>query len=126
MKRVALVVPGFEEPGGVPEVARFLAAAMRESGRYAPHFVSIPMSSSDPGSVSLRAPSSWFRGIRVQRDDWRGESLLRVGTYVSELEFQRYRPRRVLTELLSNFDLVQIVAGSPAWGWRRSGTRSRH
>lgn len=117
MKRIALVVPGFEEGGGVPEVARFLAGVMRESGRYAPEFISIPMASSDAESVSLRAPSSWFRGLRARRDDWRGESLTRVGAYACELEFQRYRPRRVLTELLSDFDLVQIVAGAPAWGW---------
>ena len=117
MNRVALVVPGFEEEGGVPAVARFLAHSMRESGRYEPHFVGVPMSSSDPGSVSLRTPSSWFRGLRVERDEWRGEALLRVGAYASEFEFQRYRPRRLLTELLSTFDLVQVVAGSPAWGW---------
>ena len=117
MMRVALVVPGFEEGGGVPQVARFLAGAMRESGRYVPEFISVPMASSDPDSVSLRAPSSWLRGLRVQRVEHDGETLLRVGAYACELEFQRYRPRRVLTELLSGFDLVQVVAGCPAWGW---------
>src|SRR6202043_1838740 len=33
----------------------------------------------------------------------------------SELEFQRYRPRRALTILLADCDLVQMVCGSAAW-----------
>jgi glycosyltransferase involved in cell wall biosynthesis len=37
-----------------------------------------------------------------------------VGSVVSEIEVRRYYPRQVLTELLDSFDLVQIVAGSPA------------
>jgi D-inositol-3-phosphate glycosyltransferase len=37
-----------------------------------------------------------------------------VGSVVSEIEVRRYRPRRILTELLDSFDLVQLVAGSPA------------
>jgi glycosyltransferase involved in cell wall biosynthesis len=32
---------------------------------------------------------------------------------LTEFEFQRYRPRRVLTELLNKFDLIQVVAGAP-------------
>ena len=117
MKRVAVVVPGLEEGGGVPAVALFLARVMRESGRYEPSFISLPMSSADPASVALRSPRSWRRGIQTETGEWGGERFTRVGNHLSEFEFQRYRPRRVLTELLSTFDLVQIVAGAPAWGW---------
>ena len=117
MKRVALVVPGLEEGGGVPAVALFLARIMRESGRYEPHFISLPMGSSDPMSVSLRAPSTWKSGARVAQGEWGGEPFSLVGNHLSEFEFQRYRPRCVLTDLLAGFDLVQIVAGAPAWGW---------
>ncbi len=117
MKRVALVVPGFEEGGGVPAVALFLARVLRESGRYEPEFISLPMSSSDRLGVRLLSPRSWLRGVRSERGAWNGESYSRVGVYGSELEFQRYRPRRALTELMEKFDLVQIVAGTPAWGW---------
>ena len=117
MKRVALVVPGLEEGGGVPAVAMFLAQVMRASGRYEPSFFSLPMGSVDPDCVTLRSPQSWARGVQVQTGEWGGERFTRVGNYLSELEFQRYRPRQVLTELLAGFDLVQIVAGAPAWGW---------
>ena len=117
MKRVALVVPGFEEGGGVPAVALFLARVLRESGRYEPEFISLAVSSSDPLGVQLTSPASWLRGVRVEQSEWSGEPYTRVGAFGSEFEFQRYRPRRALTQLLSKFDLVQIVAGAPAWGW---------
>jgi glycosyltransferase involved in cell wall biosynthesis len=75
------------------------------------------MGSSDPMSVGLRAPSTWTSGVRVAQGEWGGEPFSLVGNHLSEFEFQRYRPRRVLTDLLAGFDLVQIVAGAPAWGW---------
>lgn len=115
MRRVALVVPGLEERGGVPAVAQFLARVLRESGRYEAAFVSLPMGSSDPASVRLLAPSTWRRGVRVEHGEHDGQPVLRVGARFSELEFQRYRPRRPLTRLLDGFDIVQIVAGAPGW-----------
>ncbi|MEE2663871.1 MAG: glycosyltransferase family 4 protein [Myxococcota bacterium] len=117
MKRVALVVPGFEEGGGVPAVALFLARIMRDTGRYEPEFISPVMNSSDPLGVRLLSPRSWLRGVRSERATCHGEPYTRIGACGSELEFQRLRPRAALTELLSGFDLVQIVAGGPAWGW---------
>jgi glycosyltransferase involved in cell wall biosynthesis len=33
----------------------------------------------------------------------------------SEIEYCRYQPRSVLTARLSDYDLVQVVAGTPAW-----------
>jgi glycosyltransferase involved in cell wall biosynthesis len=40
-----------------------------------------------------------------------------VGAVFVELEFQRYRPRQSLNKLLSQYDLVQVVAGTPAWAY---------
>jgi glycosyltransferase involved in cell wall biosynthesis len=34
---------------------------------------------------------------------------------LTEFEFQRYQPRAALTALLNTYDLVQVVAGTPAW-----------
>jgi glycosyltransferase involved in cell wall biosynthesis len=39
-----------------------------------------------------------------------------VGAWATELEFQRYRPRRVLDEILREFDLLQFVTGAAPWG----------
>src|SRR4029453_7681789 len=34
---------------------------------------------------------------------------------LAELEFQRYRARRALSNVLAKADIIQVVAGSPAW-----------
>ncbi len=38
-----------------------------------------------------------------------------MGAFASEVEFQRYRPRALLTQCLSRCDVIQVVCGSPAW-----------
>jgi hypothetical protein len=35
---------------------------------------------------------------------------------LSFFEFQRYKPLHILTNLLNEYDLVQVIGGSPAWG----------
>ena len=47
-----MVVPGFEEGGGVPQVGRFLARAIRSSGRYHADIVSLPMNPRDDGRAA--------------------------------------------------------------------------
>jgi glycosyltransferase involved in cell wall biosynthesis len=44
-----------------------------------------------------------------------------VGALASELEFQRYQPRRALSSVLADCDLIQVVCGSPAWAWAVCG-----
>jgi glycosyltransferase involved in cell wall biosynthesis len=113
--RVALVVPGLAHAGGVPAVAGFLYQALLDSGRFSPHLISIPMSSQDPNSIRLVAPASWLSGVKITEHLWRGWDYQHVGAIGAEFEFQRYQPRQKLTTLLSEYDLVQVVAGTPAW-----------
>ena len=96
-------------------VARFLYQVLRDADRYEPSLVSVPLSSEDPASVRLTDPRSWRGGVQVTEGTWEGRSFRHVGAVLSELEFQRYRPRPALTEILNQHDLVQIVAGTPAW-----------
>jgi len=96
-------------------VARFLYQVLRDADRYEPSLVSVPLSSEDPASVRLTDPGSWRGGVQVTEGTWEGRSFRHVGAVLSELEFQRYRPRPALTEILNQHDLVQIVAGTPAW-----------
>ncbi len=117
MTRIALVVPGLEEGGGVPVVALFLLRALQDSGRYAPDLISLSTSSSDAESVRVRDPLSWLRGIQTRRGEWEGQRFRHVGARWTEFEFQRYRPRRKLTRLLEEYPLVQVVAGTPAWAY---------
>jgi glycosyltransferase involved in cell wall biosynthesis len=120
--RVALVVPALEEGGGVPVVALFLQRILEESGRYEPRFVSVAMSSRDADSRRLVSPASWG-GPRVRDGEWNGRTFRHVGAVFPEFEFQRYKPRPLLTRELDACDLVQVVSGSPNWALVASESR---
>lgn len=119
--RVALVVPGFGGHGGVPRAALFLQRVLRESGRYRPDLISLPLARNDPGGVQLTSPATWLRGVRTEEREWEGHRFSQVGAFWSDLEFQRFRPRPALTALLRGYDLIQIVAGTPAWALAARG-----
>jgi D-inositol-3-phosphate glycosyltransferase len=116
MTRVAIVTHGFGlNGGGAKTMAVFLRRVLNESGRYEPHMVSLATSVRDSASVLFSSPGSWLRGVRVNKGVWNGIPFQHAGAFGAELEFQRYRPRRCLTSLLSQFDLVQFVVGTPSW-----------
>lgn len=118
---IALVVPSLAQAGGVPSVAEFVCRTIERSGAYDLQLISLAMSASDEVSIGLAAPASWLGGVRTERGNWRGRAFTRVGAFASELEFQRLKPRRALTSLLADCDLVQVVCGSPAWAWAVCG-----
>lgn len=113
--RIALVAPNLASGGGVTSVARFLAGAIRRSSEFDCRLVSLATSATDQASLRLASPGSWIGGPCVKVDRWEGQEILHVGARFVELEFQRYQPRAMLTRVLSDCDLVQIVSGSPAW-----------
>jgi glycosyltransferase involved in cell wall biosynthesis len=121
LPRVALVIPGLGEGGGIPATGLYLERILRESGRYRPELVALPMASDDPSSVRLRAPASWLRGARVREGEWQGHRFRSVGAVGAELELLRYRARRPLTRLLQGYDAVQLVAGAPSWALAARG-----
>jgi D-inositol-3-phosphate glycosyltransferase len=114
-KRIAVVLgTGIGPSGGVRTMARFLYHTVQNSGSYQPTLISVAASSKDEASVCLRSPKNWHKGIQVLEGCWQGIPFYHVGAFMAEFEFQRVRPRRVLTQLLSNYDLIQVVAGTPA------------
>jgi D-inositol-3-phosphate glycosyltransferase len=121
--RVALVVPGLQYGGGVPAVALFLHRLLESTGRYEPELVSLSIAAGDPLGVRLLDPSSWRHGVQTNSGIWRGLPVTYVGAFLAEFEFQRFRPRRALAELLAPFDLVQVVAGTPAMGMAAAGVQ---
>jgi glycosyltransferase involved in cell wall biosynthesis len=95
-------------------VAEFLYRIIKESGRYEPHVLSLALSSRDPNSIRLLSPTSWRHGVRITADTHNGIPYQHIGAFLTEFEFQRYQPRRLLTNLLNQYDLIQVVAGAPA------------
>lgn len=114
--RLGLVVPSLEEGGGVPSVARFvLAVAQKVAVGCDVRLISLATSASDGSSVRLRSPRSWVEGVTVRTGAWQGLPMKHVGARWAELEFQRYRRRGALADVVADCDVLQVVAGSPAW-----------
>jgi D-inositol-3-phosphate glycosyltransferase len=113
--KIAIVVPSIFDGGGVPAVARFIKDSILCCDAFEVKIISLATAHNDESSVQLRKPASWFKGIRVKQGEWDGLPYSHVGCLLSELEFQRMKPRKALQQLLSDCDLVQVVSGSPAW-----------
>ncbi|PEN06512.1 hypothetical protein CRI93_09525 [Longimonas halophila] len=113
--RIALVVPDLSTSGGVSTVAHFLTEVVRESSAFEVDLFSVALGSSDRASVQLRSPSTWTTGVQVLPETKHELSYSHVGAAVSEVEYFRYQPRAALTRRLNTYDLVQVVAGTPAW-----------
>ena len=113
--RLGLVVPSLLRGGGVPTVARFIKNTVLRDGRYDLKLVSLSTSARDEASLCLSNPTSWSRGAVTIGGEWEGLPCFHVGAVGAEFEFQRYRRRRPLSEVLSDCDIIQVVCGSPAW-----------
>ena len=112
LPRIALVTSGFGVGGGVPTVARWLRASLSHSG-YLVDVHDLATSSRDPYSRRLLEPRSWVRrSLRNRTGD--EDSVVNWGANAVEIETMRYRRRRELSKVLQTYDLIQVVAGSPA------------
>ncbi|MCS3753157.1 glycosyltransferase involved in cell wall biosynthesis [Salinibacter ruber] len=67
------------------------------------------------------SPKSWQEGIQAEKKLDNGIPFQHVGALFPEFQFQRYQARTKLSKILRSFDLVQVVAGHPAWGLVTSG-----
>jgi D-inositol-3-phosphate glycosyltransferase len=114
-KRVAIITNDTSLVGGLTTMVTFLYKTLESSGNYEPHLISLATSASDKSSLQITSPATWGSRPRVERAAWRDLGFTHFGVWGSELEFQRYRPRRELTQHLNEFDLLQFVVGSPPW-----------
>jgi glycosyltransferase involved in cell wall biosynthesis len=96
-------------------MTRFLYRVLKESKRFDPQVILLATSASDTASVMLRRPSTWSHSPAVVEEIDRDLPYTHVGAWLSELEFQRYHPRRSLDQLLKQFDILQFVAGAAPW-----------
>lgn len=114
--RLALVVPNLEEGGGVPSVARFMLRTADLAG-WDVQLVSLAMSSRDTVSAKFTSPASWRHGVQVRTGEWEGRPFTHVGCPGAEIETRRYARRAALSRLVRGCDVIQVVAGSPAWAF---------
>ena len=113
MCNIAFVVPNFPQKGGVSSVSNFLIQKSTEFG-YNAGVVSLATSSTDSNSSHVWPPEYWF-GREKKEEENENVVYTHFGCSLSELEPLRYAPRPELTSFLQKHDLVQVVAGHPAW-----------
>ncbi len=114
-KRIAIVTHALDLGGGAATMAEFVHRVLRDSARYDVGVISLAQSSSDSASVLLKNPGAWGRSPAIEQKSWRGIAHAHVGVRWPEYEPRRYQARPVLTALLREYDLVQVVAGTPPW-----------
>ena len=114
-KTIGLVVPAFDDRGGVATVAGFILRAIARRPDFEARIVSLAMSAADPVSLLLARPSTWGRGVVTNARREHGYDFIHVGARFGELEFQRVAARPQLDRLLDGCDLIQVVAGAPSW-----------
>lgn len=113
--KVALVVPSFEDAGGVPAVADFILRTISRRPDLDAKVVSLATSSKDPCSLLISDPRTWATGVRSRTGRARGKEFTHIGAFLGELEFQRLKPRKGLAELVHDCDLIHVKAGAPSW-----------
>lgn len=114
-KVIGVVVPSFEDTGGVPTVATFIVDAIARRHDLEARVISLATSSRDPCSLLLLNPATWRRGPTSRRGHFHGRDFVHVGASLGEFEFRRLAPRAELARQLEGCDLIQVVAGAPAW-----------
>ncbi|MEV0155921.1 glycosyltransferase [Micromonospora sp. NPDC050686] len=112
-RRIALVTHGFHRGGGVRTIARWLRGALIQTGGYQVDVHDLASWSRDPSSRRLVSPTTWLR--KSLCEPLEDSSCWHWGANAAEVEWMRYRPRRELSRILSQYDLVQVVCGGPAW-----------
>jgi len=114
-RRVALVTQGYEHGGGVPTAAQWLKEGLDASGKYSVDIHDLATSRTDTASRRLAAPRTWSRrSLRGTYDA--NNNVQHWGANAVEIEIARYRPRAELTDVLSGYDIIQVVAGTSALG----------
>lgn len=114
-RRIAILTPHFADGDGSATVTCFLRSIILQQPGWEVDVISLATDLRDAESRRLLEPHRWFIPPRISTREWRGIPYSQVGCNFSELEFQRYQPRAVLTNLLRDYDLIQVVAGTPGW-----------
>lgn len=113
---VAIVTQGYFTAGGVQAVARWLRDQL-QTAHYDVTVFDIEASRTGKYGRSFAKPNTWFKSTRIQPSD-REAGVYIVGAALAEVEFMRYKPNSRLDAMLNNYDLIQIVCGTPSIAYK--------
>lgn len=123
-RRICILLPDAGGTGGVPAVAHFLYQVALNSDEFEVKVASLALSSADENSILFSDLRTWARGIKCAEQVNHNWQFTAFGAWFAEFELFRYFGSRVLTDYLNQFDLVQLVCGTPAWGHALSKVRT--
>ncbi len=118
---VVILVPGFSVGGGVPQVAKYLVSVFRDQN-WDCRVIELATSRRDVHSQRIMNPKTWLRGPQLTVPGPDGEGY--AGSHFVEIEQMRYLQTAKLRRALDQFDLVIVVAGTPAWALAARGIKS--
>lgn len=100
--------------GGIETSVNFLIQAILERTDWEIDVASLRMSRRAEESRRLLDPRSWWRRPRISTQTVGGIRIHQIGCAFAELEMSRFLPRKWLDRLMSDFDAIVVVSGSPA------------
>lgn len=117
-QRIAIVVPEYRTKaapgGGVSTVADFVISSLSTVSEWEIEVFSPRMWSGAKESQRFREPRSWLKGPQTETGQVKGVPVTYVGSHFAEIEQLRFLSRKLLRELLSPFDLIIVISGTPA------------
>jgi glycosyltransferase involved in cell wall biosynthesis len=116
-KKIAIIVPGLKNGGGVPAMGNFLYSIIKNSPDFDPDLISIATSSSDKASLLFSSPKTWYRYPKIFNETWQGKPYKHVGCFGADIEFFRYLRNKTLAKLLTQYHLLIVVGGAPIFGF---------
>jgi glycosyltransferase involved in cell wall biosynthesis len=115
LPKIAIITHDLSISGGAASMTRFLHGVLKTEKRYDVQVISLATSMSDEASVLFRRPGTWVRGPRAVRRYCDDIAYLHAGAIGAEVEFQRYRPRKHLRNILREYDFLFYAIGTPSW-----------
>jgi glycosyltransferase involved in cell wall biosynthesis len=100
--------------GGVESVTKFVHSAIARLRDWDVEIASLRMSRHAPESQRMFDARSWTNRNRVTSQSLDGVVVHNIGCAWSEIEWNRFQPRRWLDALLRDVDIVVVIAGTPA------------
>ena len=80
-RTIGLVVPSFEDTGGVPTVAEFILRAISRRPDFQARVISLATSARDDCSLLIARPSTWGRGVVTRSGHCHGHDFVHVGAH---------------------------------------------
>lgn len=113
--KIVILTQDFSISGGLNVLSRQIYEYTKHHFATEPKLISLATSSRDTNSIRLLSPTSWFKGVDVEKRKLGSVNYIHVGSVLAEVELFRYSRRARLDRELEGATLAILVVGTPAW-----------